>query len=89
MVTVVCMFKDNVFRCIILALFCFDSFTSANEDNFHLYPHSRAICKQLLNHDGKLARIHKVVAEFTKYSGCLLYILIVDNCIFFYISAAG
>ena len=30
-------------------------FTSAHEDNFHLYPRSRAICKQLLNHGGKLA----------------------------------
>ena len=72
-----------VFRCIILALFCFDFFTSAHEDNFHLYPRSRAICKQLLNHGGKLARIHHVVAEFTKCSGCLPSILIVDNCIFF------
>ena len=24
-------------------------FTSTHEDNFHLYPRSRAICKQLLN----------------------------------------
>ena len=62
-----------VFRCIILALFCFDFFTSAHEDNFH---------SQLLNHDGKLARIYHVVAEFTKCSGCLSSILIVDNCIF-------
>ena len=54
-----------VFRCIILALFCFVSFTSAHEDNFHLYPRSRAICKHLPNHGGKLARIHHVVAEFT------------------------
>ena len=46
------------------------------------YPRSRAICKQLLNHDGKLARIHHVVAEFTKCSGCLPSIL-VDNCICF------
>ena len=61
--------KDDftaVFRCIISALFCFDFFTSAHEDYFHLYPRSRAICKQLLNHGGKLARIHQVVAEFTK-----------------------
>ena len=36
-------------------------FTSAHEDNFHLYPRSRAICKQLLNHGGKLARIHHVM----------------------------
>ena len=43
----------------------FSFFTSAHEDNFHLYPSSRAICKQLLNHGGKLARIHHVVAEFT------------------------
>ena len=64
------------------ALFCFDCFTSALEDNFHLYPRSRAICKQLLNHGGKLARIHHVVAEFAKCSGCLPSILIVDNCIF-------
>ena len=72
-----------VFRCIILALFCFDFLTSAHEDNFHLYPRSRAICKQLLNNYGKLARIHNVVAEFTKCSGCLPSILIVDNCILF------
>ena len=78
-----------VFRCFILALFCSDFFTSAHEDIFHLYPRSRAICKQLLNHGGKLARIHYVVTEFTKCSGCLPSILIVDNCIFFYISAAG
>ena len=58
-------------------------FTSAHEDNFHLYPRSRAICKQLLNHGGKLTRIHHVVAEFTKCSGCLPSILIVDNFIFF------
>ena len=58
-------------------------FTSAREDNFHLYPRSRAICKQLLNHGGKLARIHHVVAEFTKCSGCLPSILVVDNCIRF------
>ena len=58
-------------------------FTSAHEDNFHLYPRPRAICKQLLNHGGKLARIHHMVAEFTKCSGCLPSILIVDNCIFF------
>ena len=58
-------------------------FTSAHEDNFHLYPRSRAICKQLLNHGGKLARIHHVVAELTKCSCCLPSILIVDNCIFF------
>ena len=58
-------------------------FTSAHEDNLHLYPRSRAICKQLLNHGGKLARIHHVVAEFTKCSGCLPSILVVDNCIFF------
>ena len=58
-------------------------FTSAHEDNFHLYPRSRAICKRLLNHGGKLARIHHVAAEFTKCSGCLPSILIVDNCIFF------
>ena len=64
-------------------------FTSAHKDNFHLYPRSRAICKQLLNHSGKLARIHHVVVEFIKCSGCLHSILIVDNCIFFYISAAG
>ena len=70
-----------VFQCIILALFCFDFFTSSHEDNFHLYPRSRAICKQLLNHGGKLARIHHVVAEFTKCSGWLPSILIVDNCI--------
>ena len=71
-----------VFRCIILALFCFDLFTSAHEDNFHSYPRSTAICKQLLNHGGKLARIYQPVAEFTKCSGCLPSILIVDNCIF-------
>ena len=35
------------------------------------------------NNGGKLARIHHVVAEFTKCSGCLPSILIVDNCIFF------
>ena len=58
-------------------------FTSAHEDKFHLYPCSRAICKQLLYHGGKLARIHHVVAEFTKCSGCLSSILIVNNCIFF------
>ena len=58
-------------------------FTSAHEDNFHLYPRSRAICKQLLNHGGKLARIHYLVAEFTKCSGCLPSILIIDNCILF------
>ena len=57
-------------------------FTSEHEDNFHLYPRSRAICKQL-NHGGKLAIIHHVVAEFTKCSGCLPSILIVDTCIFF------
>ena len=56
---------------------CFDFFTSAHEDDFRLYPHSRAICKQLLNH------FHHVVAKFTKCSGCLPSILIVDNCIFF------
>ena len=58
-------------------------YTSAHEDNFHLYPRSRAICKQLLNHGGKLARVHHVVAEFSKCSGCLPSILIVDKCIFF------
>ena len=58
-------------------------FTSALEDNFHLYPRSWAICKQQLNHGGKLARIHHVVVEFTKCSGCLPSILIVDNCIYF------
>ena len=58
-------------------------FTSAHEDNFHFYPRSSAICKQLLNHGGKLARIHHVVAEFTKCSGCLPSILIVENCIWF------
>ena len=58
-------------------------FTSVLEDNFHLYPRSRAICKQLLNHGRKLARIHHVMAEFTKCSGCLLSSLIVDNTIFF------
>ena len=56
---------------------------SAHEDNLHLYPCSMAICKQLLNHGGKLATIHHLVAEFTKCSGCLPSILIVDNCIFF------
>ena len=35
-----------------LALFCFDFFTSAHKDNSHLYPRSRAICKQLLSHGG-------------------------------------
>ena len=35
--------------------------------------------KQLLNHGGKLARIHHVVDEVTKCSGCLAFILIVDN----------
>ena len=74
---------ERYIRCIILALFCFDSFTSAHGDNSHLYPRSRAISKQLLNHGGKLARSHHVVAEFTKCSGCLPSILIVDNCIFF------
>ena len=39
-----------------------------------------SVLKQLLNHGGKLAR---VVAEFTKCSGCLPSILIKDNCIFF------
>ena len=58
-------------------------FTSAHKDNFHLYPHSRAICKQLLNHGGKTARIHHALAEFTNCRGCLPSILIVDNCIFF------
>ena len=53
-----------VARCILLALVCFDFFKSAHEDNFHLYPRSRAICKQLLNHGGKLARIHHVVAVY-------------------------
>ena len=62
--------------------FVLNFFTSAREDNFHLYPCSRAICK-LLNHGGKLARIHHMVAEFTKCSGCLPLILIVDNCVFF------
>ena len=57
--------------------------TSAHKDNFHLYPCSRAICKQLLKHGGKLARINHVVAEFIKCSGCLPSILIVDNCILF------
>ena len=38
-------------------------FASANEDNFHLYPRSRAICKQLLNHGGKQTITHHVVAE--------------------------
>ena len=71
-----------VFRCIILALFCFDIFKSAREDNFNLYPRSRVICKQLLNHGEKLARIHHVVAGFTKCSCCLPSILIVNNCIF-------
>ena len=71
-----------VFQCIILALFCFAFFTSAHEDNFHSNPRSRAICKQLLSHGGKLARIHYMVTEFTKYSGCLPSILIVDNCKF-------
>ena len=65
------------------ALFCFEFFTSAQEDNFHLYPRSKAICKQLLNHGGKLARIHHVVTEFTKCSSSLPSILIVDNCILF------
>ena len=64
-----------------ILLFIF--FTSAHKDNFHLYPHSRAICKQLLNHGGKLARIHHAMAEFTKCRGCLPSILIVDNFIFF------
>ena len=63
--------------------FVFDFFKSAHEDNFHLYPRSKAICKQLLNHGGKLSRIHHMVAEFTKCSGCLPSILIVDNCILF------
>ena len=58
-------------------------FTLVHEDNFHLYPRSRDICKQLLNHGGKLARIHHVVVEITECSGCLPSILIVDNCIFF------
>ena len=57
-----------------LALYCFDFFTSAHEYNFHLYPRSRAICKQLLNHGIKLARIHHVVAEFTKCNRRQLYI---------------
>ena len=39
--------------------------------------------KQLLNHGGKLTRIHHMVGEFTKCSGCLLFILIVDNSIHF------
>ena len=56
-------------------------FTSAHEDKFHLYPRSRAICKQILNHGGKLARIHHVEVEFTNCSGCLPSIL--DNCILF------
>ena len=54
--------------------FFFFFFKSAHEDNFNLYPRSRAICKQLLDHG--------VVAEFTKCSGCLPSILIVDSCIF-------
>ena len=58
-------------------------FTSAHEDNFHLYPRTLAICKQILKHGGKLARIHHMVAEFTKCSGCLPSFLIVDNFIFF------
>ena len=32
-----------------MALFCYDFFTSAHEDNFHLYSRSRAVCKRLLN----------------------------------------
>ena len=79
-----------VFRCIILALFCFNFFfTSAHEDSSHLYPRSRAICKQLLNHGGKLARIHHVVAEFTKCSGCLPSYSNRRQLYIFCISAAG
>ena len=62
---------------------CFEFFTLAHEDNFHLYRRSRAICEQLLNNGGKLARIHHMMAEFTECSGCLPSILIVDNCILF------
>ena len=50
-------------------------FTLAHEDNFHLYTRATAICKQLINHGGKLAR--------TNCSGCLPSILIVDKCILF------
>ena len=39
--------------------------------------------KQLLNHGGKLARIYHMVGEFTKCSGCLPFILIVHNSLFF------
>ena len=63
------------------ALFCFDFFTSAHEDKFHLYPRSRAICKQLLNHGGNWQEF-TTWWQFTKCSGCLPSILIVDNCIF-------
>ena len=39
--------------------------------------------RQLLNHGRKLARIHHVVGKFTKCSGCLPFMLIVDNSINF------
>ena len=39
--------------------------------------------KQLLNHGLKLARIHNMVGEFTKCSGCLPFILIVDKLYIF------
>ena len=70
-----------VFQCILLALFCFDFLHQRTK--MISIDRSRAICKQLLNHGGKLARIHHMVAEFTNCSGCLPFILIVDNCICF------
>ena len=78
-----------VFRCITLALFCFDVLHRRTQmiSIDILVPGRPDIStshrKQLLNHGGKLARIHHVVDEFTKCSGCLPFILIVDNYIFF------
>ena len=74
---------ERYFDVLFLHYFVLIFFTSAHEDNFHLYPRSRATCKQLLNRGRKLARTYNVVAEFTKCSGFLPSILIVDNCIFF------
>ena len=88
-----------VFRCITLALFCFDFFFALLFCLFFLHRRTQIISidilvpgtsdintshwKQLLNRGGKLTRNHHVVGEFTKCSGCLPFILIVDNCIYF------